>query len=352
MSERLSPAAHAVLCSAWCEGNVIKLPPDQLERAVYEEVNEVIQRLGGQWKTKKGHVFSFYDPAPLLAGIQSCGLMPPKNPTAFFPTPRAIIQDMLKTIDYLPDTPRILEPSAGAGAIADALRAKYSDAEIDCCELLDLNRAILEQKGYTVVCEDFLDWQPGAVYDAIVMNPPFSVKADKTAWATHLLHAWSLLKEDGYLVCITPAAIEFRDDAAHRELRYLVAQYGGFEPIPAGAFKGSGTGVATCMVWLRRADQSWRDRPHQGWPNYHQWLLFLHIDNTREDTDKWQELIDTRADDSAVLAFLGGVVERARKAGDWIAWDTEQQQIARAEFCKLAGKEPTIEQTTLFKVAA
>lgn len=339
-----------MLCSAWCEGQIIKLPPDQLERAVYEEVNEVIQRLGGQWKTnKKGHVFSFYDPAPLLAGVQSSGLMPPKNPTAFFPTPAGVIADMIRCIDYLPESPRILEPSAGIGNIADAVSATYPDAVIDCCEILDLNRAVLESKGHVVVADDFLTWQPGAVYDAIVMNPPFSVAKDKTAWATHLMHAWSLLKDDGYLVCITPAAIEFRDDTTHKTIRDLVRQYGGIESIDAGAFKDSGTGVATCMAWMRKDDQSWRAQPYQGWPNYHQWLLFLHIDNDRQTTDAWHALIDRKAERADVLKFLSGVVERA---GDWIAWDARQQALAFGEFAGLAGVELERGQATLFEVAA
>lgn len=263
----ITPAAHAVLTQAWCEGNIIKLPPDQLEREVYEEVNEVIQRLGGHWKkNKKGHAFDFYDPAPLLAGVQASGLMPPKNPTAFFPTPKGIVADMVRIADVYLSDGRILEPSAGTGAIADAIRMAAPDATIDCCEVLDLNRAVLASKGHAVVCDDFLTWKPGKVYDAILMNPPFSLTGDASAWHTHLLHAWSLLKDGGKLVCIAPGNASDK----HPATRDLILQYGGIDDIPAGAFKESGTGIATAFIWMYKDSQAWRNQEHNGFANYHQ----------------------------------------------------------------------------------
>lgn len=358
MSNELSRQAHDVLRLAWCEGNIIKLPPDQLERDIYEEVNEVLVRLGGKWKggRTKGHVFSFYAPAPLLASVQATGIMPPKNPTAFFPTPAPIVADMLRAaeIEQWFEGARVLEPSAGTGGIADAIRAQRPDVEIDCCEVLDLNRAVLESKRYRVVAEDFLTWQPGAVYDAILMNPPFSVAGDKTAWATHLLHAWSLLRQDGYLVCIVPAALGFREDATHQAIQDLVATFGGTDAIPGGAFKDSGTGVATQMVWLRKEDLSWQDRPYQGFPNWHQWALFLYVDNEHTDCDTWNALVERRAPDADVLTFLSRIVKQARKLGEGIAWDAEQQRLALAHYHEECGDEalelpaPRTAQLTLF----
>lgn len=356
MSEHISPAAHTVLCAAWCEGNVIKLPPEQLEREIYEEVNEVIVRLGGKWKggRTKGHAFAFYPPAPLLAGVQASGLMPPKNPTAFFPTPALIVADMLRAAESEQwfEGARVLEPSAGTGGIADAIRTVRPDVQIDCCEVLDLNRAVLESKGYTVAADDFLTWQPGAVYDAILMNPPFSVAGDKTAWATHLLHAWSLLRHDGYLACIVPAALGFRDDATHREIQNLVARFGGTDAIPAGAFKESGTGVATQMVWLRKEDLSWQEREYQGFPNWHQWALFLHVDNEHADSDAWQALVDRRAPDADVVRFLSSIIKKAREMGEGIAWDAEQQRLALAHYHEECGDELLEQpaQATLFSL--
>jgi hypothetical protein len=336
----ITPAAHNVLHQAWCEGNVIKLPPDQLERVVYEEVNEVIQRLGGKWKggRTKGHVFDFYDPAPLLASVQASGIMPPKNPTAFFPTPAPIVADMVRISGIAFSGWRILEPSAGTGAIADAIRAAAPDAQIDVCEVLDLNRALLEGKGYSIVAEDFLDWKPGPIYDAVLMNPPFSVEKDKAAWLTHLMHAWSLLKNGGKLVCIAPANITFGDNSKLNTARDLILQYGGIDDIPAGAFKDSGTGVATAFIWMNKESQEWREREYNGWVNYHQWLLFLHIDNDQKDTDAFNALLDAEAANSELLAFLNGIVKQARGMGDWIAWDEQQQQLALAECYERAGR--------------
>lgn len=347
----ISPAAHAVLQNAWCEGVAVKLPPTPLDRAIYDEVNEVLVRLGGKWKTnRKAHIFDFYDPAPLLAAVQASGLMPPKNPTAFFPTPKPLVADMLRVAEVAGlhsrlthdrRKARILEPSAGTGAIADAV-CVACDAEIDCCEVLDLNRAVLESKGHVVVADDFLSWNPGAVYDAIVMNPPFSLPGDKQAWLTHLLHAWSLLKDGGRLVCIAPAGARFRSDARLEAARDLILQYGGIDDIPAGTFKESGTGVATAFLWMNRTSQAWRDEEYQGWANYHQWLLFLHIDNTRESTDAFQALIDQHAPDNDMLAFLTKIVREVRELGDWICWDEYNQALALAAYHCHFGPQETV----------
>jgi Predicted RNA methylase len=69
---------------------------------------------------------------------------------------------------------RYLEPSAGQGAIVDVLKADYPFIRVDCCEIDEHNRSVLDAKGYNLVGNDFLsaDLTPG--YDWIVMNPPFN----------------------------------------------------------------------------------------------------------------------------------------------------------------------------------
>jgi len=329
-----------VLRNAWCDGNVLKLPPEQLDRTVYEGVNEVVTRLGGKWKggKTKGHVFAFYAPAPLLASVQATGIMPPKNPTAFFPTPASLVDDMIRAADIHDwSEARYCEPNGGTGAIADAIRAAAPNATLDVCEILDLNRAVLESKGYAITAEDFLAWNPSRVYDAIIMNPPFAAKDDATAWLTHLLHAWSLLKCGGKLVCIAPSSLRFNDSAAIRAARDLILQHGGMGALPAGTFKVSGTMAATEFITMHNVSQEWREQECQGWPNYHQMLLFLHIDNDQKNSDTFNALIDRQAPDSDVLNFLSKIVEQAKAIGDWICWDATQQQLALAEYRERAG---------------
>jgi hypothetical protein len=58
-----------VLDSCRVEGNVLFLPPIQLERKLYEKINKCIESIGGKWnKSKKGHVFD-NDPTDMLDNI-------------------------------------------------------------------------------------------------------------------------------------------------------------------------------------------------------------------------------------------------------------------------------------------
>ena len=108
------------------------------------------------------------------------------------------------------------------------------------------------------------------------MNPPFSVAADRKAYIAHVLHAWELLAQDGVLVAIVPSSVNYNADKRSSELRDLVMQNGGnWCDLEAAAFKESGTNVATCVLWLTKRDQSWKNQPYQGWHCWHCWNVHL-----------------------------------------------------------------------------
>lgn len=130
----------------------------------------------------------------------------------FYPTPLKLISKMLSDIDFRNGNIRtVLEPSAGAGHIAEEIlhklkqcqRSCYSREEkkfdIDCIELDENLRYILQGKGFRIVHDDFLTYSSYKRYDLIVMNPPFS-NGDK-----HLLRALELIKNGGSLICILNA---------------------------------------------------------------------------------------------------------------------------------------------------
>ena len=104
----------------------------------------------------------------------------------------------------------VLEPSAGTGNIA--VLARLTGASVDTNEIDERRRALLEFQGFTPTTFDAerLDnlLPPGKVYDAVVMNPPFSatggrVKGHDTAFgARHVEHALLRLKSGGRLVAI------------------------------------------------------------------------------------------------------------------------------------------------------
>jgi hypothetical protein len=241
-----------VISHGHCKGGVFYLPDVQLERALYEAANEVLTRIGGKWNRKaRGHVFDV-DCASLIDLVLASSEMPPKNPTAYFPTPEPVAVRLLTDHRLLgiPVVARcILEPSAGAGHLADVVRGYAPEAEIDVCEVIGAYLVALAGKGYRVVADDFLDYRPEPIYDAVVMNPPFAVEGDPLAYVTHVEHAWSLLRPRGVLLAVLPAGFIFREVGRAADLRNrLLDHWGTWIEVEAGAFRESGTDVRTVLV--------------------------------------------------------------------------------------------------------
>lgn len=140
---------------------------------------------------------------------------------------------------------RVLEPSAGTGAIMRALReapggrAVRTAVEING-RLVDALR--LREEGAEVLHADFLSCsvEQLGLFDAVLMNPPFANAAD----IQHIEHAVGFLKPGGTLVAICAAG-----PRQHERLQPLVERHGGiWEPLPAGTFSGVGTNVNTVLL--------------------------------------------------------------------------------------------------------
>lgn len=121
----------------------------------------------------------------------------------FFPTPKEVIDEMLEPYDLRGK--KCLDPSAGAGAILDAIHDRASHRYGNSKNLLyaieldpDL-RYTLQGKDYTVISSDFLAYDEPTRFDLIAMNPPFS------EGVKHVLKAWDILNDDGDLVALLNA---------------------------------------------------------------------------------------------------------------------------------------------------
>jgi protein-L-isoaspartate O-methyltransferase len=168
----------------------------------------------------------------------------------YFPTPAELVARMIEAADLLPGS-HVLEPSAGSGAIADALRdAGHS---VECVERHGSLREVLGMKGHKLIGGDFTDMTPGTypapLYDAVLMNPPFEAGQD----CEHVARAWSFVKPGGALVAIMGAGVQFRAQRPYSLTRdWLESEGAEIVEIPAGTFKESGTGVASVMVTLHK----------------------------------------------------------------------------------------------------
>jgi len=238
-----------VLQQCKVEGLVVKLPEGQLERKLYQDVAKALELIGGKWKGGKvaGFVFAT-DPTDLLYEIANGEKRNLKKEFQFFATPEELADRLVAYAD-LKSTDRILEPSAGQGAIIKAINKATSSIPY-CYELMEVNRIILNKSGllFHFIGNDFLDdyeW----VYDKIIANPPFAKNQD----IDHLLKMYEHLCDGGRLVCIMSNSWVNGSQKKQKEFReWLESVNADIIDIDAGAFKESGTMVGGKIVIINK----------------------------------------------------------------------------------------------------
>ncbi len=167
----------------------------------------------------------------------------------FFPTPPALVEKMIDAAE-LDAGHEVLEPSAGKGDIAAAIRS-HGVAQLELVEINGQLCKLLRAKGFEPHETDFLKLA-GADFDRVIMNPPFEKGQD----VDHIRHAFDCLAPGGRLVAICSEGPFFRKDRRSAEFRcWLEHHRTRTEKLPA-AFSGREsfrqTGVATRMVVIDR----------------------------------------------------------------------------------------------------
>jgi predicted RNA methylase len=146
---------------------------------------------------------------------------------------------------------RILEPSAGEGAIVAALLslgAEVVAVEYDASRVATLRARF---PGITIVQGDFLAMSPAQIgfFDGVAMNPPFSLAGQPQADIDHVMHAATFAHRGGVVAAIVSQGVEFRDDKKSQTFRAFVAKHrGSIETLPAQSFREVGTDVGSSLV--------------------------------------------------------------------------------------------------------
>lgn len=165
-----------------------------------------------------------------------------------FPTPAALAARMVD-LAAIPCGSRVLEPSAGTGAILAALPGvlPFGDIRQTWAHVVavEVNHGLADRLkasglAHSVICGDFLEFSDQQGFDRIVMNPPFVGAMD----ISHIKHAMTLLAPGGRLVAVCA-----NGPRQQLELRQLVDQHGGtWEDLPPNTFEVSGTAVNTALI--------------------------------------------------------------------------------------------------------
>jgi phospholipid N-methyltransferase/DNA-binding transcriptional MerR regulator len=157
----------------------------------------------------------------------------------FFPTPPSVAERLLD-LAAMTSGMTVLEPSAGAGDLADAIRRRCPSAVVSVIEWQHALVEVLQLKGYTVLARDFLTFPDGGQtpvsFDRIVMNPPFEHEQD----IAHVRHATTLLAPGGRVVAIVSEGAFFRRTRTAEAFRQWLAQQPHVtEALPPNAFAGT-----------------------------------------------------------------------------------------------------------------
>lgn len=174
----------------------------------------------------------------------------------FYPTPPEIADAIVRQVPWHEGSKRILEPSAGTGNFAYRLAETYAPRgekpvrhTVDAVEIQPKLAAALRESGKLnrVTEADFMLMPPSPIYDGVVMNPPFDRERD----IDHVVHALKFLKEDGWLLAIMSAGVEFRETRKAAAFRKILDERNGWMiDLPRGAFASVGAHVNTVLIGI------------------------------------------------------------------------------------------------------
>lgn len=240
ISENITPDIENVLRRLKIEGNTVKIT-EQFDRKLYENVNKVLERLGGKWnRSVQAHIFPS-DPTERINTVLTAGKLEPKVKTGYFPTPPEIARRMVEMLELKPGD-KVLEPSAGQGGLLDQLP---KGTQVIIGEILPENIQVLKQKGYIVNFDNFLGVEIGGI-TKVIMNPPFENQQD----IEHVTHALRMLQPGGTLVSVMSGGIKFRDNKKTTGFIEMLDRdyYHEIIDLPEGSFRSSGTGVNAVLL--------------------------------------------------------------------------------------------------------
>ena len=249
-------SVEEILRHCTLEDNVLKLPDVPFSKKSYLEAKKWIEEAGGSWTGGSVQGFTFPFDASRVFGIlhdgRRCNL---KQEFQYFATPDAVADRLVSFFSSIVPGMSILEPSAGTGALVNAVLRVCPEAVVDCLELMPENRELLMAvPGVRLVGEDFTDEQfirqhTNGYYDRIIANPPFTGNLD----VKHTLLMFSLLSPEGEMAVITSRHWQIGQEKVCCDFRQWLEDVGAVvTPVATGEFAASGTSIETMMIYIRK----------------------------------------------------------------------------------------------------
>lgn len=248
------------------DGNVLYLP-DIKEGPLpnYADVRKALLNAGA---TYKRNTFVFpSDAQPFIDRLTGGESVNIKKEFQFFATPY-LLANRLVNLAEIKNGMSVLEPSAGQGAIIEAIYKAFPHymksqndkpgVTVDYYELMDINREILSKKiraserwssSTSCMGDDFLAANPTFQYDRVIANPPFSKNQD----IDHIRHMYNFCKAGGTIVSIASTHWKRSNNKKEKLFREWLDNIDSrTEDIEAGEFKESGTLVSSIIIIINK----------------------------------------------------------------------------------------------------
>lgn len=249
------------------EGNTLFLPPISEGPLVnYSQVRQVLLNAGATYK-KNTFVFKS-DAQPFIDRLTSGESVNIKKEFQFFATP-ADVADWLVELARIEDGMCVLEPSAGQGAIIEAIYRRFPRymkgpnedpcVTVDFFEFMPENRQVLSKRcnsdqswgsRTSWMGDDFLNpTQQHIGYHRIIANPPFSKNQD----IDHIYQMWKHLLPGGILVSVASKHWNFSSNKKEKKFREWINKNSAVvHSLDRGRFKESGTMAETCVIVIQK----------------------------------------------------------------------------------------------------
>lgn len=247
-------------------GNVVHLPPiSDGPLHNYADVRKALLKAGATYK-RNTFVFKS-DAQPFMDRLTGGESVNIKKEFQFFPTPDDIADWMVELAE-IKEGYCVLEPSAGQGAIIDAIYRAFPRSmsgpndrpcvTVDYCELMEENRQVLSEKNklssrwYGSTSwqgDDYLATDIPFEYERIIANPPFNKNQD----IDHIRKMFEDLKVGGRLVSVASKHWQMSSNRKEKSFKqWLIDNKAEIHDIESGRFKKSGTMISCCVIVINK----------------------------------------------------------------------------------------------------
>jgi len=230
--------------------------PGDLDRKVYLDVMKQLGQIGGAWKRNSGAIEFDTDVEDLIQQIRDGEPINLRKEYQFFETPYFLAKKMIADYAALKPGLKVLEPSAGKGALIKVINAYCPSLVVSYCEIQPINNRFLDKEirekrlNASKIADNFFDNGLHSFYDRIIANPPFASNQD----IDHIRHMYKLLKPGGRIVTVASAHWQIGDNKKEKGFRQWITRDLGAEVIelPAGTFQTSGTNVKSNLIIINK----------------------------------------------------------------------------------------------------